>query len=64
MTWKYKPDRSAMSRVARAHWFEPDAHWSLCGKVPHSDDWIDDVGGVRLDCRACEKRIMRLEDIE
>ena len=55
MTWKYKPES-----VARAHWFEPDAHWRLCGKVPHSDDWIDDVGGVRLDCRACEKRIVRM----
>ena len=60
MSWKYKPDRSAVSRITRAHWFETDAHWSLCGRVPHGDDWIDDVGGVRLDCRACEKRIVRM----
>ncbi len=60
MTWKYKPDRSRGARVARAHWFEPDAHWSLCGRVPNVDDWIDDVGGVRLDCRLCETRIMRM----
>jgi len=60
MTWKYKPDRSAVSRVARAHWFEVDAHWSLCCKVPHGDEWIDDVAGARFDCRACEKRIVRM----
>lgn len=62
MTWKYKPDRTRDARVARAHWFEPGAHWSLCTRVQHGDDWIDDVGGVRLDCRACEKRIMRMEE--
>ena len=65
MSWKYKQTNKwglpASTRVARAHWFEADAHWSLCGRVPHGDDWIDDVGGVRLNCRACEKRIMRLE---
>lgn len=54
MSWKYKPDR-----FQRAHWFESDAHWSLCRKVPHGDEWIDDRGGVRNDCRACERRIMR-----
>jgi hypothetical protein len=68
MTWKYKPDNAwqkpGASRITRAHWFETDAHWSLCGRVPHGDGWIDDVGGARNDCRACEKRIMRLEDIE
>ena len=65
MTWKYKPDNSwqkpGASRITRAHWFEADAHWSLCGKVPHGDDWTDDISGARNDCRACEKRIMRLE---
>lgn len=58
MTWQYKPDDGA-SRITRAHWFEPEAHWSLCGKVPHGDEWIDDRGGTRNDCRACEQRIMR-----
>lgn len=62
MTWKYKPDRTRDARVARAHWFEPGEHWSLCGRVPHGDGWIDDVGGLRFDCRACEKRIMKMEE--
>jgi len=62
MSWKYKPDRSRDARVTRAHWFESDAHWSLCGRVPHGDDWIDDISGVRNDCRACEKRIMKMEE--
>ena len=61
MSWKYKPDRSAVSRITRAHWFETDAHWSLCGKVAHGDDWTDDISGARNDCRACEKRIMKME---
>lgn len=62
MTWKFKPDRTRdPARITRSHWFETDAHWSLCGKVPHGDDWIDDVSGMRLDCRACEKRIMKME---
>jgi len=60
MTWQYKPDNGA-SRITRAHWFEADAHRSLCGKLPHGDEWIDDRGGVRDDCRACERRIMREE---
>jgi hypothetical protein len=66
MAWKYKPvnawQRVGASRVVRAHWFEADAHWSLCGKVPHGDEWIDDVASARTDCRACEKRIMRMEE--
>ena len=54
MSWRFRPGSLDPARITRAHWFEERAHWSLCGRMPHGDNWIDDVSGLQIECRACD----------
>lgn len=54
--WRYTPNKRHAKAKRRAHWFDNDAKWSVCGMMRfHGDEMTWDVEPGTMKCKHCKR---------